>query len=184
MKAALPPALALAAALTLAGCTSSTPAPTAARPAPAPAARPAPAPGPARPAPPAPLPADPATTWIDAPQTPGAWRYERLERTTTADYRSPERSRLVSIACRDGGQVMLDVDGARAGSLTIRTETATRTLLAEANRQFAFVLLSPTDPLLDAIALSKGRFSIEAEGAAPLYLPSWAEVSRVIEDCR
>jgi len=38
--------------------------------------------------------------------------------------------------------------------------------------------------LLDAMALSKGKFAIGAEGMAPLTLPSWAEVSRVIEDCR
>jgi len=38
--------------------------------------------------------------------------------------------------------------------------------------------------LLDAMALSKGRFAVELEGEAALYLPAWAEVSRVIEDCR
>jgi hypothetical protein len=34
------------------------------------------------------------------------------------------------------------------------------------------------------MALSKGRFAVEVDGEAPLYLPSYAEVSRVIEDCR
>jgi hypothetical protein len=34
------------------------------------------------------------------------------------------------------------------------------------------------------MAFSKGRFAIEAGSAPPLYLPSWPEVTRVVEDCR
>jgi hypothetical protein len=44
--------------------------------------------------------------------------------------------------------------------------------------------VSAYDPLLDAIALSKGRFAVEVEGETTLYLPTWAEVSRLVEDCR
>ena len=44
--------------------------------------------------------------------------------------------------------------------------------------------LPANDPLLDAMAFSRGRFMVETGGMAPFYLPSWAEVSRVIEDCR
>jgi hypothetical protein len=40
------------------------------------------------------------------------------------------------------------------------------------------------DPLLDAMAFSKGRFAVEIGGLPTLYAPSWAEVTRVIEDCR
>jgi len=71
--------------------------------------------------------------------------------------------------------------------MTIRPETATRTLSAApdgaADPQLV-AELPARDPLLDAMALSKGRFAVAVEGAAPLILPSWAEVSRVIEDCR
>ena len=44
--------------------------------------------------------------------------------------------------------------------------------------------LEPSDTLLDAMAITKGRFSVEVEGTDTLYLPAWVEVSRVIEDCR
>jgi len=44
--------------------------------------------------------------------------------------------------------------------------------------------LSARDPLLDAIAFSRGRFALEAAGLETLYLPAWPELSRVIEDCR
>jgi hypothetical protein len=40
------------------------------------------------------------------------------------------------------------------------------------------------DPLLDAMAFSKGRFAVEVTGGAPLYVPAYPEVTRVIEDCR
>lgn len=182
MKAALPlAALAVPLVLGLAACSPAAKAPPQARPAAAPSAS---APAPRRLVSPAPLPAPVSTDWMDAPMTPGGWRYERLERATMADFRSPENRPLVSMTCLAGGQVGLEVRGARAGSATIRTETMTRTLPADANRQYAFVLLSATDPLLDAMALSRGRFAVEVEGMAPLYLPSHAEVSRVIEDCR
>ncbi len=46
------------------------------------------------------------------------------------------------------------------------------------------VSLNPRDPLLDAMAITRGRFAVEVEGETPLYLPAWAEVTRVIEDCR
>ena len=40
------------------------------------------------------------------------------------------------------------------------------------------------DPLLDAMAFSKGRFALEVAGLPTLYVPSYPEVTRVIEDCR
>jgi hypothetical protein len=71
--------------------------------------------------------------------------------------------------------------------MTIRTETVTRTLDSAptvARNTLLTASVAPADPLLDAMALSKGRFAVEVEGLPPLILPSWAEVSRVIEDCR
>jgi len=38
--------------------------------------------------------------------------------------------------------------------------------------------------LLDAMALARGRFAVEVAGYPALYLPNWAEVARVVEDCR
>ena len=44
--------------------------------------------------------------------------------------------------------------------------------------------LAARDSVLDAMAFSRGRFAVETAGLPTLYLPSWPEVSRVIEDCR
>ena len=41
-----------------------------------------------------------------------------------------------------------------------------------------------SDPMLDAMAFSRGRFALEVAGLPTLYVPSWPEISRVIEDCR
>ena len=40
------------------------------------------------------------------------------------------------------------------------------------------------DPLLDAIAFSRGRVAFSVGSAPALVVPSWSELSRVIEDCR
>lgn len=40
------------------------------------------------------------------------------------------------------------------------------------------------DPLLDAIAFSRGRFAVAGGGAPLLIVPTWAEPARAIEDCR
>jgi len=34
------------------------------------------------------------------------------------------------------------------------------------------------------MAFSRGRFALETAGQETLYLPSWPEISRVVEDCR
>jgi len=40
------------------------------------------------------------------------------------------------------------------------------------------------DPGFDWIAYSRGRASVEVDGAQRLIVPVWAEISRVVEDCR
>jgi hypothetical protein len=44
--------------------------------------------------------------------------------------------------------------------------------------------LGAFDPLLDAIASSRGRVAFTIGTQPPLVVPPWAEVARVIEDCR
>jgi hypothetical protein len=44
--------------------------------------------------------------------------------------------------------------------------------------------LAASDPLLDAIASSRGRIGFSAAAQPPLVVPAWAEAARVVEDCR
>ena len=150
------------------------------------AARPAPRPAP--PAPSASLPAQAGTRWMDMPRSPGEWRYAGQGTRSEASFRSPAGTPLARLEClADSRSVVLSLPptGSAASPLvTIRTETASRSLEPRRTDRETSVTFAANDPLLDAMALSKGQFAIEAAGLAPLYLPSWAEISRVIEDCR
>jgi hypothetical protein len=44
--------------------------------------------------------------------------------------------------------------------------------------------IAPRDSMLDAMALSRGRIAINVAGQKPIAIPSWAEITRVVEDCR
>ncbi len=73
-----------------------------------------------------------------------------------------------------------------AGTAITVTTTGTRRMLsakAEAGGVNA-VAVPPTDPILGEMAFSRGRFMLELPGMAPLYLPVWSEIGRVIDDCR
>jgi hypothetical protein len=182
MKAALPLMAALA---VLAACVPATkPAPAATAPAPAPR------PAPIRPAPPPVVQAPAYDSWMDAPATPGSWRYQASAGGPIAVFIGAGGVGDFVLSCQQpGGPIGLWRAGTSAAPriMIVRTETATRSLQvvqAEDTNPYLVASLAPGDPLLDAMALSKGRFAIETEGLAPLFLPSWAEVSRVIEDCR
>ena len=62
-------------------------------------------------------------------------------------------------------------------ALTIATDTVTRALPPSGR-------LLATDPLLDAIALSRGRFIVSGGTGPMVAVPSWPEAARSIEDCR
>jgi hypothetical protein len=70
--------------------------------------------------------------------------------------------------------------------LTVWTSAQARALPASFNpaTQRLSADLMTYDPLLDAIAFSRGRFGVSVSGTTPLVVPAWAEVARVIEDCR
>lgn len=130
---------------------------------------------------------------MDAATTPGEWRYSLamagIGRTSRAMFMTPGGETVFEVACLAGDSIALSrsVQSVQNLEMTVRTETATVTRLAPPDPEGMPVVkavVQPQDPLLDAMALSKGRFAVEVEGQPTLYLPSYAEVSRVIEDCR
>ncbi|MDP3674751.1 MAG: hypothetical protein Q8R44_06615 [Novosphingobium sp.] len=147
---------------------------------------PAAAPRPVATATPAPPPAD----WRDAPVSPGTWRYEVAEGSSAARFGLVAGAPLATLTCdRAASQVALRRAGAAPSPvpLTITTSTATRAFTAtpEAGPIPQLVLvLAARDPVLDAMAFSRGRFVIEVAGLPTLYLPARPEVGRLIEDCR
>jgi len=167
----------LLACLALAACVPAprqTPAP-APRPA-APIATPTPAPAPA----PVPAPLF-SGSWMDAPLTPGDWTYA----AGTAQFGQPGSRPHLTLRCdRAAGAVEITRAGSTAGPLIVRAETAERSISTVAATGGVAARIPARDPLLDAMAFSKGRFAVEIAGTPTLYVPSYPEVTRVIEDCR
>ena len=136
--------------------------------------------------PPPPQQSPPPTEWHDMPATVGVWRWGREGSLSIARFGTPAAT-LLSLACnpRTGTVSLAREDRAgTAVTMAIFTTTLTRTLALRPAGGFATASLAAHDPLLDAMAFSRGRFAVEVPGLAPLYLPSWPEVGRVIEDCR
>lgn len=161
-------------------CTAPAPEPT-----PAPPARPA-----STPAPTVEVPSPSFDNWMDAPQTPGDWFYRRSGTTTVALFGTAGTDARFALTCKLSGRtITLARAGTASGAvpMRIRTETADRVLSAQpSGGELPSIIASvaATDPILDAMAFSKGRFAVETAGQSTLYLPSWPEVTRVIEDCR
>jgi hypothetical protein len=77
--------------------------------------------------------------------------------------------------------------GSVAGQMTLRATTGARVYDAKPTTgavSYVAAELSPTDPQLDALAFSRGRFLVGLTGAPDIVVSSGPEVARVIEDCR
>lgn len=144
-------------------------------PPPAPAPRPAPRPVPVAP-PAAPVPAD----WRDWPRTPGDWRWQ----PGSASYGVAGAAPMLLMRCQ-GGQVVLAVPGARGPAVEIRTTSTSRSVAATpAAGGGVEARIGARDPILDAMGFSRGRFAVVVPPATRLVVPAWAEVLRLVEDCR
>ncbi len=126
--------------------------------------------------------------WRDLPQTLGTWTYAQDQRGSVAMFGEPGRDALAVLRCDARlHRLFLSRAGGGAGPFTIVTSSTTRQLPTGATGgtpPYHAALIPAADPLLDAMTFSRGRFVLDEPGAAPLALPAWAEIGRVIEDCR
>jgi len=118
----------------------------------------------------------------------GQWVYRSLPAATEADFVDAAGTVRLMIRCnRAGRTVSLIRTGvaAAAPTLSVWTTSASRSLPSsfQSTKELT-ATLAATDPLLDAIAFSRGRFATGAAGAPMVAVPVWAELSRVVEDCR
>ncbi len=180
-------ALVVGLAALLGACAAPTPPPA---PAPPPVAAAQPAPPPPAPAPLSLAPAD----WRDAPRTSGDWRWGIVDGRSTASYGADPAAPVARLVCdRARGAVLLARTATASDAqesplpMALTTTSGTSALVSDpalSGKGWLVIALKPGDQTLDAIAFSRGRFAFEAAGQPTLYLPSWPEVSRVIEDCR
>ena len=174
-------------ALCLSACTTvAVPTVRAARPQPV---TPAPsAPPVAKPA--AAVPAAPA--WEQMAVSPGTWAYRPDPQWPVALFGQPGAQASFAVRCDRALRRILLQRAVRqpfdvAAQMTIRSTTAEvsypTSVLAWAPT-YLTVEIAASEPLLDAMAISRGRILISVSGQTPLVLPSWVELTRVIEDCR
>jgi hypothetical protein len=130
--------------------------------------------------------------WQDWPLTPGDWVYRRDDRGSLALYGKSGADADFLIRCVAATKrIYLSRSGAFpegvTGQMTIRAFTATKAYGVTNNGDtppYVSAFLTPEDRQLDAIAFSRGRFTVSVKGAADLVIPAWPEIARVIEDCR
>jgi hypothetical protein len=167
------------AALPLAACV----APSEPPPRPAP---PVPTPTPTPPPPPPPPPA--SADWRDWPLTPGTWTYSRNARGNAAQFGASGMPPELLLQCEGArGRIQIARRGATSANVNVRTTSVARTLSLQptpAAPGYVSTELGARDGLLDAMGFSRGRFVIEGGGLPTLVVPAWAEVLRVVEDCR
>lgn len=158
--------------LLIAGCVSTPVAPPTLPP---PAYRPPP--------PPAPL----VPNWENGILTQGNWSHAKEAGGGIALYAN-SASTVLSIRCdANTRRVLVSRPGHLAGRMTLRATTGARaydTRLLEGSAPYVVAAVAPSDPQLDALAFSRGRFLVGVVGASDIVVPSGPEVARVVEDCR
>lgn len=158
--------------LLIAGCVPEAPPPAAIAP---PPSRPAPAPPP-----------PPPVAWEDAPLTPGSWTYAGgVARFGVSGQAAPFTLACDPVARGVTLTRLAPASAVTQGTIDVTTSFGKRRLPAIADGAGGLAArLAATDGLLDWMAFSRGRVRIEASGQQPLTLPAWAEIGRVVEDCR
>lgn len=143
----------------------------------APVAKPAPVPAPvSRPAP---------AQWSDRPATPGNWSYAADSAGSTAIFTGPVSGASLTLRCDTASRrISVIRAGAPQGVMTVRTSYGAVSWPATASPAGTAAARAANDATLDQMAYSRGRFAVEVAGQDMLILPPWAEVGRVIEDCR
>ena len=137
-----------------------------------------------------PVPAPPPPpNWADAPLTPGSWTY-RDAPSPEARFGPAGGDPLFLVRCDPGRRtVTLLRPGAGAGQPAMQVTTSTNSVQTAGVLQTAplagvAVSLPASNPLLDSMAFSRGRFMVAVPGLARLIIPAWPEPARVIEECR
>ena len=178
---------AIALSFSIAACYPSVP--EVAVPAPAPAPAPAPVQVVQPPASTLQIDAAQYQNFMDKPQTPGTWTYRESDTDSRAIFGTTPRDASFMMRCdKATRRISLNRPTTLRGTQTMRVDTET------ASKEFTATTLGDSsvltadfaanDPLLDSMAVTKGRFAITSPRATGLYIPAWVEVSRVIEDCR
>jgi hypothetical protein len=118
----------------------------------------------------------------------GNWTYARTTDGTEAVFANSAGSEQLRVHCTRGTRRVAISRPASAAApfINIWTSSRSQSVASTVNPATGRLTidLGSYDPLLDAIASSRGRVAFTVGAQPPLVVPPWAEVARVIEDCR
>jgi hypothetical protein len=116
----------------------------------------------------------------------GSWAYSATAGGSEAIFSNASGSPQLTMRCTRSNRRIALVKTASAASPTmwVWTSSQQKNLPATYDSTAVTAELGAYDPLLDAIASSRGRIGFSTSGVAALVVPPWGEVGRVIEDCR
>jgi hypothetical protein len=127
--------------------------------------------------------------WNDWPFTPGEWTYRRDARGSIGLFGTMGQNARVTLRCDvQAGKLYLSREGSGSGHrMIVRTSAMMKEFMAKPTGGAPAYLateIMPSDAILDAMAFSRGRVLVDVDGQQPTVLPSWAEITRIVEDCR
>ena len=118
----------------------------------------------------------------------GSWTYATVAGGSEATFANPSAMPQLRVRCTRATRRVAIAKPATGAApfLAIWTDTSVRSVPASFNPQTARLTadLPAFDPLLDALAFSRGRIGVTVTGVPALVVPAFPEVARVIEDCR
>lgn len=117
----------------------------------------------------------------------GSWTYAATPGGSEATFSDSAGHPQLTLRCtRATRRVAIQkTSGAASPSLWVWTSSQSKILPATYDASARVnAELAAWDPLLDALASSRGRIGVSSSGLAALVAPPWGEVGRVVEDCR
>ena len=118
----------------------------------------------------------------------GAWTYTPTTDGSETTFADASGQSQLTIRCTRSMRHVAILKPAAAASRSLWIWTSSQSKSVPATFDSAAGRVSSEfgayDALLDAMASSRGRIGISTSGLAALVVPPWAEVGRVIEDCR
>ena len=118
----------------------------------------------------------------------GSWSYRSFAGGSEAAFADVSATRRLVIRCNRAARTVSIVrTGVPAAAPTMSIWTTSGSRAVPSRFEATKVLtadVAATDPLLDSIAFSRGRFATGAAGAPLLAVPASPVIDRVIEDCR
>ncbi len=118
----------------------------------------------------------------------GSWSYRAITGGSEAVFTDLAGATRLLLRCTRAQRTVSIVRSevpAAAASLSLWTSSISRSVPSRYLSTRELVAdLTAADPLLDSIALSRGRFATGAAGVPMVAVPAAPEAIRVIEDCR